>query len=210
MVFCGFRSLSVRTCQWRSVFVWFESLLFGQSSFGSHVSDPTWKRKKAEAPVSSVSASSGNLAGTYCVSKRLVGSFTVEATFVCMVVFLSLATLLSQLYQQYDQITGRMILEEVLVKSRVVDASDDQNLLDTYRAYGERLGNPRLWLGAYRLEIEGNTESVAGKARAGSWEQEIKIQRFQPGRFLRRIESLKEFGEEWTNDGSGIQAGNEP
>ena len=210
MVFRGFRSVPTQECQWYSVFVWLDSLLFGQSSIGSHVCDLSWKREKTKSPVSSVSASSGNLAGTCCVSKRLAGSFTVEATFVCMVVFLSLATLLSQLYQQYDRITGRMILEEVLVKSRLVDASEDQELLDSYRAYGERLGNPRLWLGAYRLKIEGNTESVAGKASAGTWEQEMDIRRFQPGRFLRRIESLKEFGEEWTNDGSGIQAGNEP
>ena len=138
------------------------------------------------------------------------GSFTVEATLVCTIVIVSLAAILGQFYQDHDRITGRMILEEVLIKSRLVDEKEERGLLDSYRSYGERLGNPRLWSGTYRLEIEAGAEAVKGKAAAGAWKQEMEIRRFQPGRFLRRIEGLKESGEEWMNDGSGIQTGNEP
>ena len=77
-------------------------------------------------------------------------------------------------------------------------------------AYGEELGNPRLWLGEYTLDIQLKNDTVKGKATAGDWSQEIQMERFRPGDTLLNFQVLKELEEEWTNDGSGLQTGDEP
>ena len=113
-------------------------------------------------------------------------------------------------YRLYDEVTGSMILEEAILKARIGAETEESFRIDEYEDYGERLGNPRLSSGTYRLALEKTSGNVSGKAAAGEWEQEIEIKRFQPGTFLRRIDALYALGKDLTDDGSGIQEGIEP
>ena len=160
------------------------------------------KRKNRKSAVSAVFTAGRDLA-----AKPLTASMTIEAVFVCSVVLFTLFSWISQAYRLHDTVTGCMILEEVLMKVRKADETEINKEISACEAYGEALGNPRLWLGEYEVSVTRKRGSVNGKAGAGDWEQEIQIRQFQPGSFLQRAELLKELGEEWTDDGSGIQEG---
>ena len=121
---------------------------------------------------------------------------------VMAVVLACIVSLISQAYRVHDTVTGTMILEEVLVKMQNVPAEEIDNERRMLDAYGEKLGNPRLWLGAYKLEIKSDETKVSGTARAGDWNSQIEMELFQPGRFLRRCEAIRELGEDWADDGS--------
>lgn len=142
--------------------------------------------------------------------KRLRAGFTIEATMVLTMVFLSLASMIRYGYWIHDTVTGTMILEETIVKARCEGEREISVRLKEYEDYGKRLGNPRLTLGNYKLELDAGFNRIAGTASAGKWKQEMEIERFQPGTFLRRAEAARALGKELTDDGSGIQAGDEP
>ena len=121
---------------------------------------------------------------------------------VMAVVLACIVALISQAYRVHDTVTGTMILEEVLVKMQNVPAEEIDNERRMLDAYGEKLGNPRLWLGTYKLEIKSDETKGSGIARAGDWNSQIEMELFQPGRFLRRYEAIRELGEDWADDGS--------
>ena len=148
------------------------------------------------------------LLNRHAVHKQVSGSFAVEATMVMSVVLITIALLIQHVYTTHDMVTGTMILQEMLENTRT--SGDERFSEEYFEQTGERLGNPRLWLGEYQLEIEMNDNQVIGVASAGEWEQEIQINTFRPGRFLRRCDAVAEIGEELKNGGNGIQAGNEP
>lgn len=131
---------------------------------------------------------------------RYRASFTVEATMVLGVIFLVIAVILRQAYLLHDTVTGTMILEEVLENARVDPAEDLE--VEILEKRGEAMGNPRLWLGEYQMELEVNRENVYGKAMAGDWMQEMEIEVFRPGRFLRRWETIKEIGKGMSDGGN--------
>lgn len=137
---------------------------------------------------------------------RYTASFTVEATVVLGVLFFCFSAILKQAYILHDTVTGTMILEEMLENARVSQNEE----MAAFKEQGERMGNPRLWLGDYQMEIELKGKNIYGKASADGWVQEIEMGEFRPGRFLRRCEAVIEIGKELRDDGNGIQTGNEP
>ncbi len=122
-------------------------------------------------------------------NKRFRASFTVEATMVLSVVFMTLALMIRYAYMGYDRVTGTMILAETVINAR---ENRDDECSDTYfEEVGKCLGNPRLWMGEYMIEIETNTKGTAGKASTDEWSQEIEIKAFRPDDFLRQVDGLK-------------------
>lgn len=116
-------------------------------------------------------------------------------------------------YHTHDTVTGTMILEEVLLQAQRIEDVDgvfERSEQHRLEAYGEELGNPRLWLGTYNLDLQLKDGTIKGKAAAGEWSQEMEMRQFRPGDTLLNFEALKELEKEWKNDGSGIQAGDEP
>lgn len=222
MVFYSERILSGLGKKFAAVFGRTGALLSLQPSIGSADNHEKRKWEKARTSVSSVFTACGDLdcrdvrwrrTDSLCVQKKdnqLRASFTIEAVMVLTVVFLSLASIILYGYRIHDTVTGTMILEEAIVKARIGAETEDPFLLKEYKDYGERLGNPRLSLGTYRLELDAAADHISGTASADRWKQEMEIKRFQPGTFLRRIEAIKALGKDLTNDGSGIQAGDEP
>lgn len=134
-------------------------------------------------------------------------SFTIEATLVLGVVFMTVAMLIRYAYIEHDKITGTMILAETVQKARTYSGKE---LSPAYfEEQGELRGNPRLWLGEYQLEINSDwRKKINGEAAAGEWRQEIEMDMFLPGDFLRQTEALKaliENGEEQDDRGDRIQ-----
>lgn len=145
--------------------------------------------------------------------RRYRASFTVEAAFVLGVVMACICGLIGYAYNMHDTVTGKMILEEVMIQAQKIEDADELSERSEIRrleAYGEELGNPRLWLGAYNVEIDLKNKRVTGKAEAGDWFQETEMARFRPGETLLSFEALKEIEKEWMSDGNGIQEGDEP
>lgn len=206
--------------QFDFIFNWFRSLFCGQPAIGG---EEYHNKEKDGSSVHTVFSAGGNvdcfacsgiflrfgrgLLSKHAVHKQVSGSFAIEATMVMSVVLITIALLIQHAYTTHDMVTGTMILQEMLENARI---SEDEALSSEYfEQMGERLGNPRLWLGEYQLEIELSDNQVTGIALAGEWEQEMQIQTFRPGRFLRRCEALKEIGKGLENGIDGIQAGNE-
>lgn len=186
------------------------------SAVGGSNCDPKWKGKKKRDSISSIFASRRDLVCSLLTEGRSAhtrktyrASFTVEAAMILSIVIFSLGMLISHVYRVHDTVTGTMILQEVLVKGRNALDDDEKEMVGELEAYGEELGDPRLWLGRYDLEVKSDMKKLSGKAKAGDWEQEIELRRFQPGEFLRKYEAIRGVGEELANDGSGISAGNE-
>ena len=216
MVFCSDGDVFTMEGKSLVVFIGVIVLLCLVSAVGGSNCDPKWKGKKKRDSISSVFASRRDLVCgllTECrnmhAMKLYRASFTVEAAMVFSIVIFSLGMLISHVYRVHDTVTGKMILQEVLVKGRSTLDGDEKERAGELEGYGEELGDPRLWLGRYDLEVKIGMEKLSGKAKAGDWEQEIELRRFQPGGFLRKYEAIKEIGEELTNDGSGILTGNE-
>lgn len=131
--------------------------------------------------------------------RRLHASFTVEATFILSVVLMTMAFVIKSAYVSHDQITGIMILEETVEKMRCAWEKEE---ISGLARDGELLGNPRLWLGAYQIQLDEEGKKAKGRASAGEWSGEIEMAKFQPGQFLRRYQALKAIGEWAGNDGS--------
>lgn len=145
--------------------------------------------------------------------RRYRASFTVEAAFVLGVVMACICGLIGYAYNMHDTVTGKMILEEVMIQAQKIEDAEELSERSEIRrleVYGEELGNPRLWLGAYNVEIDLKNKRVTGKAEAGDWFQEIEMARFRPGETLLSFEALKEIEKEWMSNGNGIQEGDEP
>ena len=189
-------------------------MFFMESSAGSNGHLDKWKRTKTRTSISAVFTSCWNMVRNFIRKKRRYrASFTIEATFVLGVVMVCVCGLIRYAYETHDTVTGTMILEEVLLQAqRIEDVDGVVERSEQYRleAYGEELGNPRLWLGPYNLDLQLNDGTIKGKADAGEWSQEMEMGRFRPGDTLLNFEVLKELEKEWKNDGSGIQAGDEP
>ena len=201
MVFYDIRILFGCDGKFDFTFVWITFMFLFLSSACSEINPKTWRRKKKWSPVFTISSSGRNVDHRYCRA-----SFTVEATFVTGIVIVCLAGVIGLAYKTYDTVTGAMILEEVVQKARICSEEKSEEYFENQ---GEFVGNPRLWLGEYQVEIDVGEYTVSGKASAGDWKQEIEIPVFRPGGFLRQYEALRELGKESGNDGSGVQTGDE-
>lgn len=214
MVFCSDRAFFRCRGKFIIILKWFVRLFSGQSAGGGCGCMEEERKQKTRPSVSFVSFAKGNPDGSRTCEfpacewdMKCTASFTVETAMVLGIVFFCFAVILKQAYVLHDTVTGTMILEEVLENVRV---SRDADSAAVFTEQGEKTGNPRLWLGDYRLEIESNGEIISGKAHAGDWTQEMKMDMFHPGRFLRRFEAIKAVGKELRDGGNGVQEGNEP
>lgn len=116
------------------------------------------------------------------------------------VVFLTLGAVIKQAYVLHDEVTGSMILEETLERARC--NRDEKKDEDYFKRQGEQEGNPRLWLGAYEVELRMDGATILGNARAGDWELQMEMKRFEPETFLRRIEAIRALGKEQDDSGN--------
>lgn len=126
----------------------------------------------------------------------------MEAALVLGVVFLTLMTVIKEAYVLHDTTTGSMILEETLEKAGY--NRDDTRDEEYFTGLGEQMGNPRLWLGGYDVEMEIDTKRVSGAAKAGDWGLQMEFHRFRPEMFMRRLEALMEMGNGQDDSGSGV------
>ena len=128
---------------------------------------------------------------------KLQAAFSVEASLVLGVVFMTIAALLKYSYTKHDMITGTMILEETVQRARIGEKRKEE--LTALEQDGESIGNPRLLQGKYELTIESTGSKIIGVGKAGEWECKIEEDIFKPGDFLRRTECLKRLtGEDGT------------
>lgn len=102
----------------------------------------------------------------------------------------------------HDEVTGSMILEETLEKVRYLPEETISKELAHAEEQGSAVGNPRLWLGKYEIQLKNGFGSVSGGAIAGEWSTEIRISKFQPGDFLRTYEVMDMLNEGAEQDGS--------
>lgn len=185
-------------------------MLCMEFAIGGGITSERQKKKKTDAAFSSFFAVSGGMdQHNRNIESKYRASVTIEATMVLTVVMLGIAVLISQIYQLHDTITGTMILEETVMHVRTDSYESKKRAETEAESYGKKLGNPRLWLGEYEIEMNIGFETISGTARAGNWEQEIVIKQFHPGNFLREYEKILEIGEKLNDDRCGIQEGNE-
>lgn len=128
--------------------------------------------------------------------------FTLEATMVMGVVVIMLLAVIRYGCILHDQVTGSMILEEALIKTRYLPEDMLKDGLERAETEGTEMGNPRIWLGEYGIKVENGLTKISGEAIAGDWKKEIKISKFRPGDFLRKYEIMKELDEGAEMDGS--------
>lgn len=214
MVFCGFRSVFEWFGKYGALFIRAVCLFSMESSTGGKSHFRKWQRKKTRTSVFAVLASGWSMVRRFVrKNRRYRASFTIEATFVLGVVMVCVCGVIGYAYKMHDTVTGKMILEEMLIQAQRIENKEEmfeRSEINRLEVCGEELGNPRLWLGAYDLDIQLKNNTVEGMATAGEWSQEIEMERFRPGDALFNFEALIEIEKEWMNNGSGIQAGDEP
>lgn len=141
---------------------------------------------------------------------ELCAVFTIEAAIVLGIVFMSVALLIRYAYTEHDKVTGTSILQEMLIHVRQNYENEDAEAY--FEDAGKQLGNPRLWLGEYEIEISSERSKVSGKASAGEWRKEIEMELFRPGMYIRQRDYLTELlkdGEEKDEGEHRVQTGNE-
>lgn len=209
MVFCCSRTVFESWREWVTSFIWnifkrdFQPAVCGCGSFKWDVAET-----QKEFSVPAVSPS-GGIMDHVCrkVKKQYAASFSVEAAMVLGVVLLTFGSVIRHAYRLHDTVTGAMILEETLIGARY--CREETVPLDTFEERGTRLGNPRIWLGEYRISLVEQGTKVSGTAEAGDWNCEMEMKKSQPAELLRKCSVIEEIGKKVSQDGSGIQAGNE-
>lgn len=204
MVFCDFGTVFAleRECisvMQRLVFLFF--IQFGGSGA------LYWKKTAefiAKCSLSSVSCTCRNIA-CILLKKRCEqpyrASFTIEASIVMGVVLMVLLSMIRYGCILHDQVTGAMIAEEAVIQARFLTENRKADSLQLLEEQGKTIGNPRIWLGEFFLEIREVFGVVSGVAAAGDWKLEMSIPKFRPGDFLREHEIEKGHAEEVEQDG---------
>ena len=183
MVFCGFRTVSRLAGQCVVIFIRIVSVLWSKSDFGcSRVFQGS---KEQENPAVFTVFTSGRDRKNL----ELSASFTVEAAMVMGVLLMSVAMLIQYAYAEHDKAIGAMILEETLIRA---GRDQEGEYSDSYfEDIGEKMGETRLWFEEYEIEISKGPTKITGKASAGDWNKEIKMDLFRPGTFLRQKENFQ-------------------
>ncbi len=187
MVFCRFRFVFSVAGKFIAVFLWDWHCILGQFD----VDRIQWNQTKARENWFAISQFFG---GSRSLDSSRPASFTIEATMVLSIVFMTVAALLQHAYIKHDIVTGMMILEEMLEKARGCGDSENEYriVLEEY----EEKGNPRLWLGTYELSLDMSLWNISGSASAGGWNYEMERGIIRPGEVLRQMECLKELQNE--------------
>lgn len=104
------------------------------------------------------------------------------------VVLFTMGFLIKEAYCIHDEVTGSMILQETLQNAR--HNQDESTKSGEFVSEGLERGNPRMWLGAYRLSLDEGKEQIRGSAGAGDWGAEIEMKQFKPEQYLRIFQAL--------------------
>lgn len=123
------------------------------------------------------------------------------------IVFFTFAGLIRYAYVLHDSVTGSMILTEVLDEARY--CHDETVSMEVFEQRGRSLGNPRLWLGEYRISMNEKASGLSGTAEAGDWGLQIDMKKSHAPAVLRGAAAVEEM-ERYIDDGSGVQTGDEP
>jgi len=190
----------------------FRAFMFRVVSLFCVLPDGGWSEdwKKAAVPfnkcsVFTVFGPGGHIPGLFRTiksKKRYRAMFTLEATMVMGVVLMMLMATIRYGFVLHDEVTGSMILEETLEKARYLPEDALKEELEDLERQGTEIGTPRIWLGAYEVEVKNGWNTLTGQAMAGEWEQEITIAKCRPGDFLREYEGIKVQEERAGGDGS--------
>jgi len=119
----------------------------------------------------------------------------VEAALVLSIVFLAMMAVIKEAYILHDTVTGSMVLAETAELAAC--NRDEEKGEEYFSGYGEKRGNPRLWLGKYGIGIRMDDRKITGEASAGEWRLQMEVTRFRPETFLRRAAALKETVDGW-------------
>ena len=123
------------------------------------------------------------------IKKHYSASITVEASIILPMVLLSLAAFIRYAYTVHDTVIGSMILEETLERAR--NNVDEKKTIDSFEREGSQMGNPRLYLGSYEVQLNLEALTAEGDASAGDWSLHIERADIHPETFLRQQDALK-------------------
>lgn len=149
------------------------------------------ERKKETAPVHSLFAAAGP-GSAHIKRAGPEGSYTVEAAMVMTVVLLSVWTMIRGAYRLHDQVTGGMILHEMIELS----AHESQLDQDQIEAMGNRTLGHLFVLKSTGMILEQEGGMVSGRLFGSGQNLQIQTKRFRPQDFLREMTILEELREE--------------
>ena len=116
-------------------------------------------------------------------SRRLLGSFTIEALCIMAFIFMSIAVVIHEAGRIHDQSAGAMALHEVVEKSRH-EKRIDREELESSEKYQPAL---LLCFPSYDMDIHVSGKSHLGTGQGGDWQKQIQMKEFRPEAFLRKI-----------------------
>lgn len=126
------------------------------------------------------------------MEKHLKGSFTVEAAGVMAVILFGIGTVITEAGRIHDQVSGAMTVHEAAEKARHEKNMD----LGEMEAFFQRNKGLRLRMKGDRLSLGKEGKWIRAKGRAENWEKEVRLRRFRPETFLRKITLIEKLGEE--------------
>lgn len=209
MVFCGSRTIFRPRREWGASFI---GNIFERNFQLVACCHGIFQRRMAEAreklsvfAVSSSGRVMDHILGK--IKKRYTASFSVETAMVLGAVLLTFGSVIRYAYQLHDTVTGAMILEETLEGARY--CREEPAELHTFEETGTQMGNPRIYLGEYRIRLTEKGTKIVGTAEAGDWSLNMEMKKSHPAEILRKYSVIEEIGEKVNHDGSGVQTGNE-
>lgn len=129
------------------------------------------------------------------MEKHLKGSFTVEAAGVMAVILFGIGTVITEAGRIHDQVSGAMTVHEAAEKARHEKNMD----LGEMEAFFQRNKGLRLRMKGDRLSLGKEGKWIRATGRAENWEKEVRLRRFRPETFLRKITLIEKLGEEDEN-----------
>lgn len=129
------------------------------------------------------------------MKKYLKGSFTLEAAGVMAVILFGTGTIITEAGRIHDQVSEAMTVHEAAEK-----VCHEKNMdLGEAEAFFHRNRGLRLRMKDDRLSLREEGKWICAAGRAENWEKEIRIRRFRPETFLRKITLIEKLGEEDEN-----------
>lgn len=122
----------------------------------------------------------------------LKGSFTLEAAGVMAVILFGIGTIIAEAGRIHDQVSGAMAVHEAAEKVRHEKNMD----LGEAEAFFQRNKGLRLHMEDDRYSLREEGKWICAAGRAENWEKAIRIRRFRPETFLRKITLVEELGEQ--------------
>ena len=116
----------------------------------------------------------------------------MEAAGVMVVILFGIGAVITEAGRIHDQVSGAMIVHEAAEKAR-----HEKNMnLGEIEAFFQKNRGLRLHMKDDRLSLREEGKWIRAAGRAGNWEKEIRLRRFRPETFLRKITLIEKLGEE--------------